>query len=86
MRCAAAQARLEAPVPRIALGLALRGVATAAIDVSDGLVGDLAHILERSAAGATIELAAIPRSPALARLAGGDDSRARARVPARGRR
>ena len=70
---AAARARLEMPVPRIALGLALRGVATAAIDVSDGLVGDLAHILERSAVGATVELAAIPRSPALARLAGGDD-------------
>jgi thiamine-monophosphate kinase len=70
---AAALARLEMPVPRIALGVALRGAATAAIDVSDGLVGDLAHILERSAAGATIELAAIPRSPALARLAGGDD-------------
>jgi thiamine-monophosphate kinase len=70
---AVALARLEMPLPRIALGLALRGVATAAIDVSDGLVGDLAHILERSAAGATIELAAIPRSPALARLAGGED-------------
>ena len=53
--------------------LALRGVATAAIDVSDGLVGDLGHILERSAVGATVELAAIPRSPALARLAGGDE-------------
>jgi thiamine-monophosphate kinase len=70
---AAAQTRLEAPVPRVALGLALRGVATAAIDLSDGLIGDLGHILERSAAGATLELAAIPRSPALARLAGGDD-------------
>jgi len=70
---AVALARLEMPLPRIAPGLALRGVATAAIDVSDGLVGDLAHILERSAAGATIELAAIPRSPALARLAGGED-------------
>jgi thiamine-monophosphate kinase len=70
---AAAQTRLEAPVPRVALGLALRGVATAAIDVSDGLIGDLGHILERSAAGAMLELAAIPRSPALARLAGGDD-------------
>jgi thiamine-monophosphate kinase len=70
---AAARGRLEMPVPRIALGLALRGVATAAIDVSDGLIGDLGHILERSAAGATLELAAIPRSPALARLAGGDD-------------
>jgi len=70
---AVARARLEMPMPRIALGLALRGVATAAIDVSDGLAGDLAHILERSAVGATVELAAIPRSPALARLAGGDD-------------
>jgi thiamine-monophosphate kinase len=70
---AAARTRLEKPVPRVALGLALRGIATAAIDVSDGLVGDLAHILERSATGATVELAAIPRSPALARLAGGDD-------------
>jgi thiamine-monophosphate kinase len=70
---AAAQTRLEAPVPRVELGLALRGVATAAIDVSDGLIGDLGHILERSAAGAMLELAAIPRSPALARLAGGDD-------------
>jgi len=69
----AARARLERPVPRVALGVALRGIATAAIDVSDGLAGDLAHILERSAAGATVELAAIPRSPSLARLAGGGD-------------
>jgi len=67
----AARARLETPEPRIALGHALRGVATAAIDVSDGLVGDLAHILERSDVGATVELPAIPRSPALARLVGG---------------
>jgi thiamine-monophosphate kinase len=67
----AARARLDAPEPRIALGLALRGVATAALDVSDGLVGDLGHILERSAVGATVDLAAIPRSPALARLAEG---------------
>src|SRR6185295_9034372 len=40
---AAVRARLETPVPRIALGEALRGVATAALDVSDGLVGDLSH-------------------------------------------
>ena len=60
---AAARARLETPVPRIALGQALRGVATAALDVSDGLVGDLSHILERSAVGATLDLPAIPRSP-----------------------
>jgi thiamine-monophosphate kinase len=68
---AAARARLETPEPRIALGIALRGVATAALDVSDGLAGDLAHILERSQVGATVELAAVPRSPALARLLAG---------------
>ena len=56
------------PVPRIELGIALRGVATAALDVSDGLVGDLAHILERSRVGATVELPAVPRSPVLARM------------------
>ena len=68
---AAARARLESPVPRIALGAALRGVATAAIDVSDGLVGDLGHVLERARVGATVDLAAVPRSPALARMLAG---------------
>ena len=52
---AASRARLETPTPRVALGLALRGVATAAIDVSDGLLGDLGHILESSAVGATVQ-------------------------------
>ncbi len=55
---AAARARLDTPAPRVALGIALRGVATAAIDISDGLVGDLGHILERSQVGATVELEA----------------------------
>jgi thiamine-monophosphate kinase len=50
----AARARLETPTPRVALGLALRGVASAAIDLSDGLLGDLGHILECSNVGATI--------------------------------
>jgi len=50
-----ARARLELPMPRVALGLALRGVASAAIDVSDGLLGDLGHILESSGVGATVE-------------------------------
>jgi thiamine-monophosphate kinase len=77
--------RLERPAPRIELGLALRGVATAAIDVSDGLAGDLSHILEQSHCGARIALAQLPVDPALAArapddefalrclLAGGDD-------------
>ena len=47
---AAAQLRLEQPTPRMALGLALRGIAHAAIDVSDGLVGDLHHLLQASSA------------------------------------
>ena len=68
---AAARERLEMPTPRIALGIALRGVASAAIDISDGLTGDLGHILEQSSAGADIDLAAVPRSQALARLLGG---------------
>lgn len=53
----AARQRLEQPTPRVALGLALRGVASAAADISDGLLGDLGHILERSAAGATLDTA-----------------------------
>ena len=64
----AARARLETPTPRIGLGQALRRLATAALDVSDGLVGDLSHILKRSGVGAALDLAAIPRSPTLSRL------------------
>ncbi len=48
--------RLERPTPRIALGLALRGIATSAIDISDGLLGDLGHILKRSNVGASLEI------------------------------
>ena len=51
---AQARLRLEQPSPRVALGLALRGIASAALDVSDGLIGDLGHILECSAVGATL--------------------------------
>jgi thiamine-monophosphate kinase len=47
--------RLEQPTPRVALGHALRGIASAAIDVSDGLLGDLHHILRASKTGATLE-------------------------------
>jgi len=56
------------PVPRIALGLRLRGLATAAIDVSDGLTGDLGHVLRASGVGAMVDLATIARDPALDRL------------------
>ena len=50
----AARLRMEQPTPRVALGLALRSIATAAIDVSDGLLGDLGHILQQSGVGATV--------------------------------
>jgi thiamine-monophosphate kinase len=77
-------ARLERPHPRVALGRKLRGIASAAIDVSDGLIADLRHIAERSKVGAEVDYAAVPRSAALgacdddalvadALLAGGDD-------------
>lgn len=56
--------RLHRPEPRIAEGLALRGIASAVIDVSDGLIADLGHILEASRVGATIELARVPVSEA----------------------
>jgi thiamine-monophosphate kinase len=74
---------MEMPEPRVALGRALIGVATSAIDVSDGFAGDLEHILRRSGAAAVIDVDALPRSDDLARqpvarqrtcvLSGGDD-------------
>ena len=60
--------RLELPEPRVGLGERLRGVATAAIDISDGLIGDLGHVLAQSRVGATLDLGLIPRSPTLAAL------------------
>ncbi|MCX7901142.1 MAG: thiamine-phosphate kinase [Burkholderiaceae bacterium] len=80
---ASARARLERPQPRIELGLALRGLASACIDVSDGLLGDLRHVLTRSGVGAVVHWPALPLGAALAglpwslqarcALAGGDD-------------
>jgi thiamine-monophosphate kinase len=73
--------RYRTPQPRVELGKALRGVATAAIDISDGLLADLQHVLEASGVGARIETAALPLSPAtralpgarICALCGGDD-------------
>ena len=74
---------MEQPQPRVALGQALRGLASSAIDLSDGLLGDLSHVLRRSGVGAVVNVDALPRSAVLASqprplqqqclLAGGDD-------------
>ncbi len=60
------QARLDRPSPRIQQGRDLRGLASAAIDISDGLAQDLGHILERSQVGARLAVDDLPRSSALA--------------------
>jgi thiamine-monophosphate kinase len=76
--------RLYEPSPRVTLGQALRGLATAAIDISDGLLADLTHICRLSGVGATVDLASVPVSSIGAKhinsdegrnaiLAGGDD-------------
>lgn len=61
--------RQRRPEPRVALGVALRGVARAAIDVSDGLVQDLGHLCAASGVGAEVEAAALPTSAAYRRAA-----------------
>ena len=53
---------MELPQPRLALGLALRGLASSAIDLSDGLAGDLGHVLQRSGVAARVDVDALPRS------------------------
>ena len=60
--------RLHEPEPRVELGERLRGIAHAAIDISDGVVGDLGHIVERSALGARVDYARLPRAAAFAAL------------------
>ncbi|MCL2874920.1 MAG: thiamine-phosphate kinase [Betaproteobacteria bacterium] len=79
-----ALAALHRPMPRVEAGEALRGIAHAMIDVSDGLAGDLAHLCERSKLGALLDMGALPLAPLIATgvdeslarqalLAGGDD-------------
>ncbi|MBZ4200376.1 MAG: thiamine-phosphate kinase [Methylotenera sp.] len=58
-QCASA---LHAPQPRVALGLALRGIATSAIDISDGLLADLGHVLSASNLGAKLHLNQLPQA------------------------
>ncbi|MBI2799025.1 MAG: thiamine-phosphate kinase [Gammaproteobacteria bacterium] len=57
--------RFVRPTARVALGLALRGIASSCIDISDGLLADLGHIAEQSGCGARVNAAALPLSPAL---------------------
>jgi thiamine-monophosphate kinase len=86
---------MERPQPRVALGIALRDLAHAAIDLSDGLSGDLGHILQRSRVGASLNWPALPRSPVMADqplalqqiclLGGGDDYELLFSVPATAR-
>jgi len=80
---AAERAVLDYPTPRLALGRALRGLATSCIDLSDGLLADLGHLLEAAGLGARLELQSLPCPPAMAgmlpgerwplQLSGGDD-------------
>jgi thiamine-monophosphate kinase len=67
---AQARMRMEQPTPRVALGQALRGIASSAVDVSDGLVGDLGHILGSSRVGATLDVDAAVGTVAAAGTAG----------------
>ena len=79
-----ALAALHRPIPRVEAGEALRGIANAMLDVSDGLAGDIAHLCECSKLGARLDLEALPLAPLIAAgvdkplarqvlLAGGDD-------------
>jgi thiamine-monophosphate kinase len=85
LRTGSLRERLDRPAPRLGAGLALRGLATACIDVSDGFLADLGHILAMSGVGADVEADVLPVSPALLdafphaparralQLSGGDD-------------
>ncbi len=94
---AATATRLDRPEPRLAAGVALRGLASAAIDISDGLAADLGHVLSASGVGATVDLTALPLSAVLGgavdkaaawrlALSAGDDYELCFTVPASGER
>jgi thiamine-monophosphate kinase len=82
-QCAKAEERLHWPEPRLELGMALRGISACAMDLSDGLLGDICHMLERSRVGVVLFADQIPLHPALVScseserlslaLQGGDD-------------
>jgi thiamine-monophosphate kinase len=86
------KARMHQPTPRVELGIALRELANAAVDISDGLLGDLKHILQQSNKDAEIFLDRLPKSATLLRqsidiqnrfaAAGGDDYELCFTVPA----
>jgi len=89
------RAALDFPAPRLRLGRVLRGVATACIDLSDGLLADLGHVLDASAAGAELDLQKLPCPSGLAglpererwplQLSGGDDYELCFTIPAASR-
>lgn len=60
--------RLEQPTPRLDIGQQLVGIASSAIDISDGLLADLGHILERSRVGARLDLSKLPLSSAMSKI------------------
>jgi len=68
--------RLDAPVPRVRLGIALRGIARSAIDISDGLIADLGHICERSRLSAVVRFDHLPASAIMRRNLGRAAARA----------
>lgn len=81
---AALRERLDRPTPRLAAGLALRGLASAALDLSDGLVGDLRHLCAAGGLGAELDAEALPQSEPFAELGSGLSGEQRFELQAQG--